>query len=183
MKDLGRYPGTEPQPSSLLRIRQTQPEYRTPGIQLIDHDMRRTLQSYSSVIGNIRSLPDVTGPKATIGAQVTLDSKRRRRRARIVVSAAFRLFCGRVLQFELQAQLTARRWTITPWLGCSMRIYNLRPSYAPIFLACKDRDFEEVRYLLESGQASVYDGDEEIGGLIEVSWATPHRHYLTVYFL
>jgi hypothetical protein len=55
-----------------------------------------------------------------------------------------------------------------PRLDCSMTIFNVRPKDTPIFSACQEHDINRVRYLLESGQACVYDVDEEIGGLLEV---------------
>lgn len=55
-----------------------------------------------------------------------------------------------------------------PKLSCSLNVYNLRPNDAPISTAGRERDVSTVRYLLETGQASIYDVDDRIGGLIEV---------------
>jgi hypothetical protein len=55
-----------------------------------------------------------------------------------------------------------------PKFDYSMTMFNVRPKDAPIFRACQEWDINGVRYLLESRQASVYDADDEIGGLLEV---------------
>jgi hypothetical protein len=100
---------------------------------------------------------------------VTLQSKRNRRKFRIVFGMGFNLFCRHILQFELNLQQqTLREWISMPRAGCSINILNVRPSGAPIFRACREWDFDQVRYLLESRQASVYDVEAQIGGLLEV---------------
>lgn len=131
--------------------------------------MRRSLSYYHVTFGSLRELS--TSDIPAIGASVMIQSKRNRRRLRLVSELGFNLFCQQVLRFELNLQLNTRQWTSMPTLDCSMTIFNVRPKDAPIFRACQERDINNVRYLLESGQASVYDADEEIGGLLEVRFS------------
>ncbi|KAI3328843.1 hypothetical protein F4824DRAFT_516905 [Ustulina deusta] len=136
-----------------------------PGMRLIEHDMRRSLSTHSVVYGSLRRLH--TTEKRAIGAMLTVQSKRNRRKLRLVFEIGFKLFSQHVLRFELNLRQTARRWTSMPTVDCSMPIFNVRPNDAPIFQACRDKDVNRVRYLLESGQASVHDVDDEVGGLLE----------------
>ncbi|RYC63527.1 hypothetical protein CHU98_g2689 [Xylaria longipes] len=136
-----------------------------PGMRLIEHDMRRSLSYHSVMLGSLRKLP--TTDKRAIGAMLTVQSKRNRRRLKLVFEIGFKLFSQHVLQFELNLRQAARHWTGMPTVDCSMPIFNVRPGGAPIFRACFSLDINTVRYLLESGQASVYDVDDENGGLLE----------------
>lgn len=137
-----------------------------PGSRLIEHNMRRSLQVHSMTLGPSSILNDLK--EISMGAHLTYASKRTRRRFRMVVNFGFKLFCQRILSFDLQVRWLSTHFTGTPRFNCSMAVFNLRPSDAPIFRAIEDRDFYEFRNLLESGQASIWDADAEIGGLMEV---------------
>jgi hypothetical protein len=138
-----------------------------PGTRLIQHYMRRSLSHYCVPFGSLRELS--TSDTPPMGALVTIQSKRNCRKLRLVFELGFNLFCQQVLRFELNLQLNTRQWPGMPRLDCSMTIFNVRPKDAPIFCACQEHDINRVRYLLDSGQACVYDVDEEIGVLLEVS--------------
>jgi hypothetical protein len=127
--------------------------------------MRRSHCQYSISFGSLNQLSQ---DESKLGALVTMQTKRNRRKLRFVISIGFKLFCQRVLQFELILQHNIRQWTGMPKVGCSMTIFSVWPSDAPIFRACQEWDLNKIRYLLESGEASVYDVEDEIGGLLEV---------------
>lgn len=137
--------------------------------QLLNHEMRRTRLQYSRNFGSLTtSLVDSTRwPQ--FDATVSLASKQNRRKLRLVLRAGFRLIEQHMLHFELTIGHNARSWMSIPWLGCSFTTINVRPEDSPIFRACQDGDLDSVRYLLETGQASIYDvDDEERDGLLEV---------------
>lgn len=139
-----------------------------PSHRLIEHNIRRTLNSYVASIGNGGSPTAVRNSMSSVGAGIAIDSKRKSTKVRLMFNLCWKLFAGRILEFETQILLNCSSWTLTPRVASSLAIFNLRPSNSPIFLACRDHDFDEVRYLLENGQASIYDVDDEIGGLLEV---------------
>ncbi|ROV98724.1 hypothetical protein VMCG_06797 [Cytospora schulzeri] len=87
----------------------------------------------------------------------------------MTLAVGFKLICDRILRFEIEVQQTCLRWAIFggPKVCGSMTVFNIRPYDASIFRACHRWDYEEVRYLLESGQASLYDVDEYGNGLLE----------------
>ncbi|KAI0836756.1 hypothetical protein F5Y06DRAFT_273291 [Hypoxylon sp. FL0890] len=136
-----------------------------PGVRLIQHHMRRSLFYYSREYGSLRELP--TSDKRRVGAMVTVQSKRARRRLRFVLEIGFNVICQQVLRFELNLQQAARHWLGMPRFDCSVTMFNVRPKDAPIFQACRQSDLSRVRYLLGSGQATIFDCDDEIGGLLE----------------
>ncbi|KAJ2992322.1 hypothetical protein NUW58_g2205 [Xylaria curta] len=109
-----------------------------PGMRLVEHDMRRSLSSHSVAYGSLRGLR-ITDKRA-IGALLTVQSKRNRRKLRLVLEIGFKLFSRHVLQFELNLRQTARHWSGMPSFGYSMPIFNVREHDAPIFQACRDRD-------------------------------------------
>ncbi|KAI0097664.1 hypothetical protein GGR51DRAFT_577955 [Nemania sp. FL0031] len=127
--------------------------------------MRRSLSTYTVIYSSLRE-PRIDGRPA-LGAMLTVQSKRNRRRLGLVFEIGFKLFSQYVLRFELNLRQTARHWVAMPTVGCSIPIFNLRPNDAPIFQACHDRDLNRVKYLLESGQASIHDVDDKVGGLLE----------------
>lgn len=136
-------------------------------MRLLQHHMRRSYCQYSIAYGSLNK--SLTSDESVSGLSVTINSKRNRRKFRLIFSIGFNLFCRHILQFELNLQQqTLRQWTGMPRFGCSMTVFNVRPNDAPIFRACQEWDLSRVKYLLESGQASVYDVEDEIGGLLEV---------------
>lgn len=150
------------------------PEEDDPNIRLIEHDTRRTLVSYSSILYDSRLVSATTDSAFTttstpkIQAVVAYESKRKHQKAKFTLLLGFKMVCDRILKFEIEAQLGCLKQGGLPRLGCSMTIFNLRPNDAPIFQACRKWDFHEVRYLLETGQASLFDVSSEVGGLLEV---------------
>lgn len=144
-----------------------------PGQRLIEHNIRRTLSSYVATIGNGGSPTVDRNMMSSVGAGIVINSKRESTKVRLMFNLGCKLIGGRILDFELQIMLNCRYWTVTPRLASSLAIFNLRPSNSPIFLACRKHDFDEVRYLLENGQASIYDIDEQTGGLLEVCDLVP----------
>ena len=141
----------------------------------MEHNRRRTLVRYSARFGDCHELIPATPEHGTtsklkIGGSISFESKQNRRKIKMTLSVGFKLICNRILRFEIEAQQTCLRWAIFggPKVGGTMRIFNVRPLDAPIFEACLDLDFDQVMYLLESGQASLYDVSEERGGLLEV---------------
>ena len=121
-------------------------------------------QSYSYAIGALSTLQD--GLSAEASVKVT--SRRTRRALRSVVRVGFHLLCQRIVRLEFQAQQASRSWASLPRLSCVLTLANVRSFQDPIFLACWRKDIEGVRYLLESGQASITDVDEYGRGLLEV---------------
>lgn len=141
--------------------------------RLIEHGARMTLSRNSATFGDFRGIMATTATDTNtntpkMSAVVTYESKRNRRKIKIAFFVGFKLFCNRILNFDVEMQQWCSRGGGKPWLGCSMTLFNIRPHDAPIFLACRRWDFHKVRYLIESGEASLYDVNEEIGGLLEV---------------
>ncbi|KAI1140197.1 hypothetical protein F5Y05DRAFT_377519 [Hypoxylon sp. FL0543] len=154
------------------------PEYEQevdPGVRLLQHHMRRSLWYYSREYGSLRELPTIK--KSRVGAMLTVQYKKARRRLRFVLDIGFNVFSQQVLRFELSLQQAVRHWTGMPTFDCSMKIFNVRSKESSIFLACQKRDLSRVRYLLESGQASIFDCDDEIGGLLEHVLQGDYRYF------
>ncbi|CAI0648431.1 unnamed protein product [Colletotrichum noveboracense] len=103
-----------------------------------------------------------------MGADITVESKRKSQKAVVFFNVALRILGHKLLRLEVQAQLLSRSWNLCPSITSSLTIINLRPSQSPIFLACQEWNIEEVHYLLESGEASINDADGEVGGLLDV---------------
>jgi hypothetical protein len=130
--------------------------------------MRRTLGHYVATLGNIGNPTMIKNGMWSIGAGITVDSKRKSKKLKALLNISCRLFDASDFCFSLQFHLKSLSWAISPRLVCSITVFNLRPSDAAIFLACRNGRYDEVQYLLESGQASIHDVDEETGGLLEV---------------
>lgn len=135
----------------------------------MEYEGNRTLCDYSQTWGSFHNPQRNTDKTTSMGTSISFQSKRNRRKLRISLNAKFYFLCVRILQFEIRAQHISRQWLGGTWIGCSMTIFNLRPRKSPIFEACLDLDYLRTRDLLESGQASVYDVDDEYGGLLEVN--------------
>lgn len=130
--------------------------------------MRRTLSRHSVSFGDGRSLESLRDFALGIGGSIGLESKRKSRRAKLILNMQYRLFGTYILRLELQMQLLCRSWSLSPQILPHLTVCFLRPSDSPIFEACQTYNFGEVRWLLETGQASIYDVDGDIGGLLEV---------------
>lgn len=107
-----------------------------------------------------------------MGVDITVESKRKSQKARALLNVSFKILGQKLLRLQIQAQLLCRSWTLIPSITSSVTIINLRPTKSPIFLACQRWDLEEVHYLLDAGEASINDADEEVGGLLDVSSST-----------
>lgn len=141
--------------------------------RIIEHGTRMTRSRYSTAFGDYRSImatsaTDTNTNTPKMGAVVTYESKRNRRKVKIAFFVRFKLFCDRILNFDVELQQWCSRGGGKPSLGCSMTLFNIRPHDAPIFVACRKWDLHKVRDLIECGEASLYDVNEEIGGLLEV---------------
>lgn len=130
--------------------------------------MRRTLSRHAVSFGDGGSLKSLQNFALSIGGSISLESKRKSRRARFTLNMQYRLFGTYILRFELQMQLLCRSWSLSPQISPHLTVFYLRPSDSPIFEACQAWDLDEVRWLLKTGQASIYDVDEYTGGLLEV---------------
>lgn len=145
---------------------------------LIRHNMKVTQRVPLVTFGNSsRSVLPVKG-SYSVGADLTWESRRNSRRAKLLFHAGFSLFGQQILRFELCAQLICHSWKIGPSINSSLTIINLRPSHSPIFLACRHYNIDEVHYLLETGLASINDVDSETGGLLEVGYFSPSTSLL-----
>ncbi|KAL3298207.1 ankyrin unc44 [Colletotrichum asianum] len=145
-----------------------QPEYRNdPAFMLMQHNRRVTRRHLVATFGNTKP-PEISADSFyTIGATLTMESRMKSRKAKAMFNLCFKLLGQYLLRIEIQAQLRCRPWKLDPLLAASLTIVNVRPRDTPIFLACRDWDLQEVHYLLETGQASIHDADEEVGGLLE----------------
>jgi len=143
-----------------------------PRMMLFQHNLRRTLSQFSKTYGDTEMsssrLPTAFTTRPNVGISVAIESKRNRRKARILFALGFHFLYQRVLLFEVQVQQSIRHWIHMPSLAASIRVFNIRPSNTPIFAACRDLDIFRVRNLLQSGEATVHDVDDDIGGLLEV---------------
>lgn len=142
--------------------------------RLIEHSTRRTLSRNSATFGDCRGIMATTATDTNtstpkMGAVVTYESKQNRRKVKVAFFVRFKLFCNRILNFDVEMQQWCSRGGGKPRIGCSMTLFNIRPHDAPIFVACRRWDFHKVRHLIECGEASLYDVNEETGGLLEVS--------------
>ncbi|KAI1332896.1 hypothetical protein F5Y16DRAFT_356911 [Xylariaceae sp. FL0255] len=104
----------------------------------------------------------------TIQASISSNSWHNRRNARLALRLGLKLMQQRVFYFEFNLRQVSRYWVSIPSVEFSIASVNVRPSNSPIFKACFDWNLKMVRFLLETGQASIYDVDHEMGdGLLE----------------
>jgi hypothetical protein len=81
---------------------------------------------------------------------------------------AFRVKLRLPMLFSSRVWEVARIDAHQGWDLC-FRTYNRRPRDAEIFEHCRDGDLEEVRLLIQNGEASLLDVDEDGGNLLSVS--------------
>lgn len=141
---------------------------------LVEHNMQAT-KTYPVASFGHGGRPTTSIDKfCKMGVDITVESKRKSQKVRALFNVSFRILGQKLLRLEVQAQLLCRSWKLSPSITSSVTIINLRPSKSPILSACQKWDLEEVHYLLNSGEASLNDADEEVGGLLDVSSsATP----------
>lgn len=143
-------------------------EQDDPIQMLTEHYSRRTNRHHEITVGSpVRGLASGFGSSSAMAA-ASISQKRTSTKIQLLISLGFRLLGQSVLKFELQVSVNCRTWSFSPRLASYFTILNLRPSQSPIFVACRQRNLDEVRYLIQSGQASVRDVDQSTGGLLEV---------------
>ncbi|KAI0151631.1 hypothetical protein GGR57DRAFT_177994 [Xylariaceae sp. FL1272] len=136
--------------------------------QLLKYEMGRVRKQASWTLGSFGYFYAPENVKPLTGASITATSTHNRRKVRLILRAGLRLMQQHIVHFEFTIGQNARHWMSMPWLGCSISTLNVRPTHAPIFRACFEWDLESVRYLIDSGQASIYDVDAEFHcGLLE----------------
>jgi hypothetical protein len=138
--------------------------------QLLSYELKRPRQSlfWQFRSSDTSLCKDNAWPKLDIS--IVLSSSQVKRKLRLVLRAGIRLIRKQMIRFDLTVQHNAKHWMSLPRLGLSLTPIYIRPADAPIFQACYDCDLEAVRYLLDTGQATIYDIDSKSRrGLLEVS--------------
>ena len=88
------------------------------------------------------------------------------------------------MRFQLPTLFTSRVWEIARidahqgWDLC-FRTYNRRPRDAKIFLHCRYHNLREVQRLIQNGEASLLDADEDGHNLLWVG-STKHNPWATL---
>ncbi|KAI0971625.1 hypothetical protein F4678DRAFT_460989 [Xylaria arbuscula] len=142
-------------------------------MQLLSYSMKRTrqslfwqLRSFDTSFSNDKYWPG-------LDISVMLKSSQIRRKLRLVLRAGLKIIGQQIIQFDLSIRRDAKHWMSLPRLGLSLTPIYIRPADAPIFQACFDRDLEAVRYLIDTGQATIHDVDSESRrGLLEHAFRT-----------
>jgi hypothetical protein len=98
---------------------------------------------------------------------VSVQSKRHQKLLRAKMRTWLKFFGPKVVEFDFTIQHRTKSW-MSPAMQCAVRITNMRPYDSLIFQACRYVDFERVKMLLDSGEASINDMTEW-GGLLYVS--------------
>lgn len=104
----------------------------------------------------------------TLGAMVELERRRYDKKLRAKVRAWLNLFGPRVVDFEISIRIRSLAW-MSPSMECLVRTVNVRPWGCPIFQACEFADLKRVKFLLESGEASINDVCPDGNSLLWVS--------------
>lgn len=139
-----------------------------PRLMLSQHNSRRSLSLYVASFENDDHPSNPNRAAYSVRGSVILSSKRMSRKATVQLGARYKLVGICLLQFELRIHFLLRSWVLSPSFTSNLTVSYLRSKDSPIFRACHTYDFGEVRYLLETGQASIRDVDETVGGLLEV---------------
>ncbi|KAK5637154.1 hypothetical protein RRF57_012866 [Xylaria bambusicola] len=141
--------------------------------QLLSYEMTRTRQS---LFWQFRSSDTSLGNdncRPRIDMSVVLTSSQVKRKLRLVLRAGLGLIRRQIIQFDLTIRHDAKHWMSLPRLGLSLTPIYIRPADAPIFQACHDWDLDAVRYLIDTGQATIHDVDSESRrGLLEHAFRT-----------
>ncbi|WQF89345.1 hypothetical protein CDEST_14359 [Colletotrichum destructivum] len=100
--------------------------------------------------------------------QVAVKTTASFREVRASLRVRFFLFNERVLRFELGVRQFTRAWSSFAFVGSRIDVLNVRPFDSRIFNCCRELDFDGVKTMLEQGQASINDVDDETNaGLLE----------------
>ncbi|KAI8630491.1 hypothetical protein F5Y19DRAFT_427785 [Xylariaceae sp. FL1651] len=128
---------------------------------ILSYELKRTRGMKSFTLGSLDSWPSAD-------LNLSKTSTKAYRSFRLILRLRFRLMQHYIIRFEMALRSNTRHWMSTPSLSCSFTIVNVRPTDAPIFEACFDWDLNRVRYLLDTGQASILDVDDNTRrGLLE----------------
>lgn len=144
-----------------------------PVQRLVEHNLRRTLGYCEAGVGRTSRQVAFENGWSSVGAAAVLRRKHNSTKIKFLISLGCKLFGATILKGELQISINCRFWSLEPHITSSITALNLRPTDSPIFVACRQRDLNQVRYLLHTGEASIYDVDEELGGLLEVRPGSP----------
>ncbi|GAW17428.1 hypothetical protein ANO14919_068850 [Xylariales sp. No.14919] len=113
---------------------------------------------------------------ARLDMSLMLTSSQIRRKLRLVLRVGLRLIRQQMIQVDLNIRHDVKHWMSLPRLGLSLTPIYIRPANSPIFQACFDCDLEAVRYLIDTGQATIHDVDSESRrGLLEHAFRTKIR--------
>ncbi|KAI1133245.1 hypothetical protein F5Y10DRAFT_84773 [Nemania abortiva] len=145
--------------------------------QILNWHMKRIREQHSWALGSLSKFFERDAYWPQLDVAISSSSNQARRKMRFVLRMGFRLIQQHILHFEVTLRQNARQWMSIPWLGCSLTTINVRPIESPIFRACFDWDFESVRFLIETSQASIYDVDNETRrGLLEHVFRTTEKN-------
>ncbi|RSL45605.1 hypothetical protein CEP53_010701 [Fusarium sp. AF-6] len=111
-----------------------------------------------------RDADDIEG---RLQGSLSLTSKKNLWKARALFKVRVNILGRRIIRLEINAQHFTQIWLGMPFLSGQISIVNVRPKDAPIFDACVNLDLPMVKHLLETGEASIHDVDEDGDGLLE----------------
>lgn len=112
---------------------------------------------------------DAYDPQERLEGSLSLISKKNLWKARALFKARVSILGQRIICLEIKAQHFTQTWLGMPSLSGRISVVNVRPKGAEIFKACAQFELPTVRHLLESGDASISDVNEDGHGLLEVS--------------
>lgn len=112
---------------------------------------------------------DAYDSQERLEGSLSLISKKNLWKARARLKARVNILGKRIICLEIKAQHFTQAWLGMPFLSGQLSIVNVRPNDTPIFEACSNLDLPVVKHLLETGEASIHDVDEDGWGLLEVS--------------
>ncbi|RSL80415.1 hypothetical protein CEP51_006585 [Fusarium floridanum] len=110
---------------------------------------------------------DADDREGRLEGSLSLTSKKNLWKARALFKARINILGRRIIFLEIEAQQFTQTWFGMPFLSSQLSIVNVRPNDAPIFKACVDFNLPMVKHLLETGEASIHDVDEDGNGLLE----------------
>jgi len=154
---------------AIQKTMQTHNDYVTSQLSLI---VQQTRPQQSLVFEE--TPPHLIGPERLKRSSELVHERTSIPRRRHTGAVAFRV------KFRLPMLFSSRVWEVARidahqgWDLC-FRTYNRRPRNAKIFEHCEIGDLEEVRLLIQNGEASLLDVDEDGRNLLSVS-TTMHNH-------
>ncbi|KEY69063.1 hypothetical protein S7711_10698 [Stachybotrys chartarum IBT 7711] len=103
-------------------------------------------------------------PMGLVATKIQFKRKARGRRMDVMIRTSLRVVGKAILQAEVRVRYVASAWVNMPWINTSISIINIRSADDPIFEAIREQDLEEVKRLIDYGEASINDVSDE-GGL------------------